>query len=116
MARITGESVSLKTLTQSGTDDFNQPVYTEKWITINNVLVSVPTSDEIASNLTTYGARIRYTLCIPKGDTHDWFDTEVQLANRGTFHTVGDVIEYTEANIPYALDWNRKVNLERIEG
>jgi len=55
-------------------------------------------------------------LCLPKGDTHDWHDTEVRLPNRGLFHTVGDTIEYIEQNLPIALDWNRKVNVEQIKG
>ncbi len=116
MAKIKGESIEVKVLTESGVDEFNQPEYTEKWETIDNVLVSSPSESDIESTLTVYGARIKYTLCIPKGDTHDWLDTEVRLPNRGVFHTIGDIIEYTEENIPIALDWNRKVNLEQIKG
>jgi hypothetical protein len=116
MARIKGESVSLKVKTQAGTDDFGQPIYSEDWETIENVLVCRPSSSDIESSLTSYGARISYYLCIPKGDVHDWFDTEVILPGRGTFKTIGEVMEYTPENIPIALDWNRQVNLEQIKG
>ena len=116
MARIKGESVSLKVNTQTGTDGFGQPIYSEGWETIDNVLVCKPTSTDIENTLTAHGARITYYLCIPKGDTHNWFNTEVILPNRGTFKTIGDIMEYTPENIPLALDWNRQVNLERIEG
>lgn len=114
MGRIIGESISVKVNTQTDTDSFGMPVYTESWLTIDNVLVCEPSSSDIENALTEYGARIKYTICLPKGDDNDWHDTEVILPNRGVFHTVGDVIEYTEDNLP--LDWNRKVHLEQIKG
>lgn len=116
MARITGESIKVKQKIQTGTDDFGMPIYSDEWLTIDNVLVCQPASSDIEDALTMYGARVIYTLCLPKGDANDWHDTVVELAGRGKFHTIGDAIEYTEANIPIALDWNRKVNLERTEG
>lgn len=114
MARITGESIKVKVRTEIGTDDFGMPTYSDEWATVNNVLVCQPSSSDIEDAVTMYGAKVVYTLCLPKGDSNDWRDTEVELPNRGIFHTIGDVIEYTEANVP--LDWNRKVNLERTEG
>lgn len=111
---INGESIKLKVNTQIGTDDFGMPVYESEWATLDNVLVCQPSSSDIENAVTMYGAKVVYQLCIPKGDTNDWRDTEVELPNRGIFHTIGDVIEYTEANVPLA--WNRKVNLERTEG
>ena len=116
MAKIKGESIEVKVLTESGLDEFNQPEYTEEWTTVDKVLISEPSETDIQNALTVYGARIKYTLCLPKGDTHDWHDTEVRLPNRGLFHTVGDTIEYIEQNLPIALDWNRKVNVEQIKG
>lgn len=116
MARIKGERISLKVKTQTGEDSFGMPVYSEEWIDVDNVLVCKPTSNDIENALTHKGAKIVYSLCIPKGDKNEWFDTEVNLPGRGVFRTVGDVMEYTEANIPLALDWNRQVNLEQIEG
>jgi hypothetical protein len=116
MARIKGERISLKVKTQTGEDSFGMPVYSEEWIDVDNVLVCKPTSSDIENALTHKGAKIVYSLCIPKGDKNEWFDTEVSLPGRGVFRTVGDVMEYTEANIPLALDWNRQVNLEQIEG
>ena len=114
MARITGESVKVEKKTQIGTDDFGAPIYSTEWVTVVNVLVCQPSSSDITDALTMYGAKVVYTLCLPKGDANDWRDTRVELTNRGIFHTIGDVIEYTEANVP--LDWNKKVNLERTEG
>lgn len=114
MARITGESVKVEKKTQIGTDDFGAPIYSTEWVTVNNVLVCQPSSSDITDALTMYGAKVVYTLCLPKGDANNWQDTRVELPNRGIFHTIGDVIEYTEANVP--LDWNRKVNLERTTG
>lgn len=108
-------SVILTEKTQSGTDAFNQPVYTTEDKTVSGVLVGEPSTDDITNAFTTYGAKLVYTLAIPKGDTHNWEDTTVTLPEpfAGTYHTVGIPTAGIEANIP--LRWNKKVKLERYE-
>lgn len=108
-------SVTLIKKTPNGTDPFNQPVYTETEISVDGVLVGEPSTNDVTNAYTTYGAKLAYTLGIPKGDENDWTDTKVILPEpfTGIYHTVGIATAGIEDNIP--LRWNKKVNLERYE-
>lgn len=64
---IHGITVRLHVKSQTGTDAFNAPVYTETPIDVPNVLVGEPTAEDIVNDLQLYGKRIAYTLGIPKG-------------------------------------------------
>lgn len=107
---IKGITVTLHVLTEAGVDGFNQPVYTEETIDVDNVLVGEPSTDDVLSELQLNGKRLAYTLAIPKGDTNDWTDTMVEFFDE-TFHTYGDVTQGIEDNIPGL--WNKKVKVER---
>lgn len=111
-----GVTVTLEKKTQTGTDGFGQPIYTSESISVDDVLVGQPSTDDITNSLTMYGKSIVYTLAIPKGDMNDWEDTYVTLPEPmgGTFHTVGIPTAGIEENIP--TRWNKKVHLERLEG
>ena len=109
---MTGVPVTLYKKTQTGVDAFNNPTYSVQSVTVNNVLVGQPTTDEITSSISLYGKKIEYMLGIPKGDTNDWQNATVVIFNR-TFRTFGDVIEGIEANIP--TPWHKKVRVERCE-
>lgn len=108
-------TVTLIEKTQSGTDSFNNPTYTETETDVSGVLVGEPSTNDVTNIYTTYGARIAYTLAIPKGDSHNWDDTTVILPEpfAGTYHTIGIATAGIEENIP--LRWNKKVHLERYE-
>lgn len=96
-------------------DEFNHEEPSGEWITVSNVLVGEPSSDEIINDLNLNGKKIAYVLAIPKGDNHVWTDTKVQLPSPfdGTFETVGYPTVGIEANIP--LLWNKKVKIARYE-
>lgn len=108
---LKGIDVVLITKTSSGTDAFNRPIETETRTTVSNVLVSPLSAEEILSELSLNGKKARYQLAIPKGDSHNWDDAEIEFFGerwRSTgYSTVG-----IEALIP--LDWNRKVLVERV--
>ena len=110
---IHGIDITLITKTQTGTDAFNRPIYTVKEEIISDVLVGEPSSDEITSTLSLYGKQVKYTLAIPKGDTHTWIDTQVILPEpfEGKYRTIGYPTAGIDANIP--LRWNKKVMIER---
>ena len=110
-----GITVTLTVRTQTGTDPFGQPIYTDTTKDVSDVLVGEPSTDDINNALTLYGKRVSYTLAIPKGDTHTWENTTVVLPAPfgGKYHTIGYPTAGIEANIP--LRWNKKVHLERIE-
>ena len=111
-----GVTVSIVVKTKIGTDDFNQPIFSETVETVDDVLVGEPSSDDITNALTLHGAKVLYRLAIPKGDTHDWDGTRVILPEpfAGEYKTVGIPTAGIDANIP--LRWNKKVLLERYEG
>ena len=106
---IKGMTVKLLVKTQIGIDPFNKPVYSERWIDVENVLVGQPTTDEIESERIISGKIVSYVLGIPKGDTHNWVDTEVEVFGQN-FRTIGFPTQGIEANIP--LKWNKKVRVE----
>ena len=110
---IKGITIQLITKTQDGFDPFGEPIYKEAIVNVDDVLVGEPSTDDITASLELYGKRVAYTLAIPKGDTHNWIDTEVVLPSpfNGRFKTIGIPTAGIEANIP--LRWNKKVKLER---
>lgn len=110
---IKGITVTLNIKEQTGTDALNQPIFKVTTEDVSNVLVGEPTADEIANTMALYGKEVRYTLAIPKGDTHTWVDTEVTLPEpfAGTYKTIGYPTAGIDANIP--LSWNKKVKIER---
>lgn len=107
-----GVTVTLYEKTQTGVDGLNNPVYSVQPVQVENVLVGEPTTDDITSSISLYGKQLRYILGLPKGDTHVWTDTEVEIFGE-RFRTFGDVIQGIEANVPTA--WHKKVRVERCE-
>lgn len=108
-----GITIKLIQKTQSGTDAFNRPIYTDTEIDVDDVLVGEPTTDDVANTMSVYGKIVKYMLAIPKGDNHVWTDTEVILPEpfEGKYRTIGYPTAGIEANIP--LRWNKKVMIER---
>ena len=109
---IRGITVTLYERTQNGTDEFNEPIFTETAVSVPNVLVTPVTNDAVVTDLQLYGKRSAYELCIPKGDAHNWIDVRVSFFGQ-TFKTFGTVVQWIDANVPGA--WNKKVKVERIE-
>ena len=112
---IRGVSVQVAVQTVTGTDPFGNPEKTTVWETVENVLVSPATSEDINTALAPESAKIAYTLAIPKGDAHDWEHTRVRLPQPfgGEWKTVGVSTVGIAENIP--LFWNRKVRVARCE-
>jgi len=98
-------------------DAFGRQMCTEKAVTVDNVLIGEPTSDEIAEATDLFGKRIRWMLGIPKGDTHRWRDSRIEWSDAyGTTHRMrsfGFPITGVEALVPTA--WHMKVRVEEIE-
>ena len=111
---MNGITVTLYNKTQVGTDAFNASIYEEVPVSVDNVLVGEPSSDDIITSTTLYGKQIRYMLGIPKGDTHDWEDKRVEWTDRygrtHKVHTFGFPITGIEENVP--TPWHMKVRCE----
>lgn len=107
---IRGIPVILHVKTQAGVDAFNNPVYADSTVTVDNVLVGQPTTEELTGSIELYGKKIEYMLGIPKGDTHVWEDTEVEFFGQ-RFRSFGKVLQGIEANVP--TRWHKKVQVAR---
>ena len=110
---IRGISVTLTERTQTGVNEINEPVYEETEVTVENVLVGSPKTDEIADAFKLYGKKLVYTLYLPKGDSHNWEDAKVTFYGR-TFRTFGLPMTLIEENIPEAVLWNTRVQVEAV--
>lgn len=66
MGMIKGIAVTLIDKVETGKDPFGNPIYEDKEIVVNNVLVSPTSSDDIVNQLTLTGKKAIYTLAIPK--------------------------------------------------
>ena len=113
MIMIQGIPVTLWEKRQTGVNDFNEPVYEETPVVVENVLVGNPRTDDIADALNLYGKRLAYMLCLPKGDAHNWEDAKVQFFGRD-FRTFGLPMTLIEENIPAAIPWNAQIRVEAI--
>ena len=108
-----GITITLYERTESGTDAFNRPTYTETATDVENVLVAPLSDDEIIQTLNLTGRRARYQLGIPKGDTHDWENCRVAFFGED-WRVIGHPTEGHDHLIPLA--WNKKVKVESITG
>lgn len=109
---IKGCTIQLLVKKEIKKDPFNQPIYEERWIEIENVLIGQPETSDIVNELSINGKHLAYVLAIPKGDTNDWEDTKVKFFNH-VFHTYGMVTQGIDENIP--LSWNKKIKVELYE-
>ena len=105
-----GTTIELLVKTESGNDDFNRMTFSENWVSIENVLIGEPTTEEVVDTLNLTGKHLAYMLAIPKGDSHVWHDTEVRFWGQ-KFRTIGFPTQGIDSLIP--LDWNMKVKVER---
>lgn len=110
MAKLKGIKITLISKIEDGDDPFGNPIYKDKEIEVDNVLIAPTSSDDIINQLNLTGKKAVYTLAIPKGDTNDWQDKEV-LFFSARWKTFGFPLEGIEELIP--LDWNKKVMVER---
>ena len=109
---IHGIPIELAVKVQTGTDSYNRPVYDITWVAVDNVLIGQPSTEEITDELNLSGKRLDYLLGIPKGDTHDWEDTQVRFFGQ-VYETIGAPTQGIESMIP--LSWNKKVKVMRYE-
>lgn len=107
---LKGITITLVDRVQTGEDDFGAIIYDDVEISVDNVLVSPTSSEDIVNQMSLTGKKAVYTLAIPKGDTNDWEDKEVLFFGQ-RWRTFGVPIEGIEDMIP--LDWNKKVTVER---
>lgn len=106
---IKGITVQLHIKTQDGYDGFGNPIYTDATVNVDDVLVTPVSAEDSANAFAMYGKKTVYNIAIPKGDTNEWEDTEVEFFGK-KWRTVGNVTEGIEKNIP--LRWNKQIKVE----
>lgn len=107
---LKGITVTLHQLTQTGVDGFNEAIYTDTPVDVENVLVAPSSSEEVIDAQNLWGKKAVYTLAIPKGDTHEWEGQIVEFFG-ARWRTFGYATKGIDDLIP--LDWNTKVQVER---
>lgn len=105
-----GMTVQLAVKTKTGVDEFKRPIYSETLVDVDDVLVGQPSTDDLVTTLELTGKHIAYVLGIPKGDTHEWIDTDVIIWGE-RFRTIGFPQTGIQENIP--LRWGKNVKVER---
>lgn len=112
MAMIRGITVTLINKKQTGTDPFDNPIYQDVEIEVDNVLVNPTSTEDVVNQLDLTGKKAVYTLAIPKNDKNEWEDAKVYFFEK-EWRTFGMVTQGIEHLTP--LDWNKKVMVERYE-
>ena len=112
MALIKGITIQLYEQTQTDTDPFGAPIYSEQAVDVANVLIKPVSSEDAVDDLDLTGKKIVYELSIPKGDQHIWTNRKVSFYGQN-FKTVGKPLELIESMVP--LDWNKKIKVEEYE-
>ena len=107
---IKGITITLIDKQEAGKDPFGATIYEDVPVPVDNVLVAPTSSDDVVNQLSLTGKKAVYTLAIPKGDTHNWEDKEVEFFGQ-RWRTFGFPTEGIEDLIP--LEWNKKVMVER---
>lgn len=107
---IKGIPVTLISKVPNGSDPLGKQQFSDVEIIVDNVLIAPSTSDEVTSTLNLTGRKAEYTLAIPKGDTNEWENQEVDFWGH-RWKVIGIPLEGIENLIP--LQWNKKVMVER---
>lgn len=111
---IRGIPVTLFDKVKVGVDGFGAPIYEEEPVTVSNVLIGEPTTDDILTSTNLFGKKLTVMLGIPKGDQHEWMDRRVEWTdtqgNTRRVQTFGFPISGVEANVP--TPWHLKVRAE----
>lgn len=107
---IRGITVILHEKAKIGEDEFNNPVFEEILVEVENVLVAPASSTDIAESMDLYGKKAVYNIAIPKGDNNNWEDTVVEFFGE-KWRTFGFQVEGIEDMIP--LYWNKTIKVER---
>lgn len=112
MNLLRGQNVKLYEKNEIGVDSFGMPVYEETESTVENVIISPTVAEDIVNEMQIYGKHSVYTLCIPKGDTHNWDNCEVVIWGK-RYKQFGAITEYQDELVP--LSWNKQVKVELYE-
>lgn len=111
---IKGIQITLYETAVTGQDSFNRDIEEETAVTIDNVVVGQPSSEDVISEINASGKHIAYTLAIPAGDEHDWINKTVEFYGR-KWRTIGIPTQYMAGFMGKNFPWNKQVKVEAYE-
>lgn len=111
---IKGIQITLYETAVTGQDSFNRDIEEETAVTIDNVVVGQPSSEDVISEINVSGKHIAYTLAIPAGDEHDWTNKTVEFYGR-KWRTIGIPTQYMAGFMGKNFPWNKQVKVEAYE-
>lgn len=110
---LTGETVVVTNRTETGRDEFNNPVFTDVEEPVDNVLVAPGAAADVVDTVRPEGAEVNYTLYFPKTFTAKLECEKVQV--RGEWlDVIGHPDRYSDDVCP--TDWNMVVTVGVIHG
>lgn len=108
-----GETVTVKTFDENGTDPFGAPIKKEKLETVENVIIQPGACSDVVESNRPSGSSVKYTLHFPKTFDGDLEGAEIEV--RGNWYeVVGRPDHYTLENTPG--EWWMPVEVGRING
>lgn len=108
-----GETVKVKTFSDSGADPFGAPTSSESVETVDDVLIQVGACADLFESNRPSGAKVRYTLHFPKTFSGDLEGAEIEV--RGSWHKViGHPDHLTLENTP--TRWWMAVEVGSVNG
>ena len=99
-----GITIVLYKKEQIGVDAFNRPIYEKKREEIADVLIAPAQEQEILDTLNLTGRKAVYTLAIPKGDTHEWENSDRNAGSGARSSDPASVEQESESG----MLWHRK--------
>ena len=103
---LKGMPVILLKKEEIGLDPFNNPIYKETEIVVNDVIVAPSSADDIVTSNDLVGKKAVYTLAIPKGDTNIWENQRVKFFG-AYWNVFGFTLQGMDENIPLRF-WTEK--------
>lgn len=111
---IEGISITLYTETVTGYDDFNREIVETKAVTVDNVVIGQPSSEDITSEINVSGKRAVYNLAIPKDDQNDWTNKVVEFYGK-KWRTIGVPTQFMDGYMGESWPWNKQIKVEEYE-
>ena len=107
-----GQTITLINKKQIGIDEFNQPVYADEEVQVDNVLYTTNLTDDIVSTTNLVGKKDVHLIAIPKGDTHEW-ENQIVIIEGKKYHIFTPAKKGIEALVP--SPWNAQYLCESYE-
>ena len=111
---LTGEAVVVLRREQTGTDDFNEPIYEWTETPVEDVLTSPGPREDLPEATRPDGVQVAWTCHFPRDFTGSLRGARVKVRNDEPRNVVGDPQPYLDHLTPGR--WNRPVELEGTDG